>query len=47
MQNLKTVLHDRLSNRPDKPALFDVSELIDEAARKIERLEVAPPKARL
>jgi DNA-binding PadR family transcriptional regulator len=41
MQNLKTVLGDRLSNAPDKATLFGVAELLDEAARKIERLDAA------
>jgi DNA-binding PadR family transcriptional regulator len=45
LQNLKTVLHERLSNAHDKRALFEVAELLDEAAQKIERLELpAPPK---
>lgn len=44
MQNLKTVLHDRLSAGAGKQALFDVAEIIDEAAKKIERLEAAAPK---
>ena len=38
MQNLKTALQQRLADVPDKQLLFDVAELIDEAARKIERL---------
>jgi DNA-binding PadR family transcriptional regulator len=38
MSNLKAVLHQRLSNPPDKELLFAVADLIDEAARKIERL---------
>jgi DNA-binding PadR family transcriptional regulator len=38
MQNLKTALSQRLSNQPDKKVLFEVADLIDEAARKIERL---------
>ena len=37
MQNLKTALGQRLSNAPDKKILFAVADLIDEAARKIER----------
>jgi DNA-binding PadR family transcriptional regulator len=46
MQNLKTVLRERLGSSPDKPALFAIAELIDEAAKKIERLESPPtPKA--
>lgn len=44
MQNLRTVLHDRLSTHADKQALFEVAELLDEAARKIERLESLAPK---
>lgn len=38
MRNLKTVLEQRLSGAQDKQILFDVADLIDEAARKIERL---------
>ncbi len=38
MRNLKTVLEQRLSGPQDKQTLFDVADLIDEAARKIERL---------
>ena len=39
MQNLKAVLHQRLAAAgADKAVLFDVAELIDEAARRIERL---------
>lgn len=39
MQNLKTALHDRLSRAGvDKAVIFEVADLIDEAARKIERL---------
>ncbi len=38
MQNLKAVLQQRLAEVADKQLLFDVAELIDEAARKIERL---------
>jgi DNA-binding PadR family transcriptional regulator len=38
MQNLKAVLRQRLSGSQDKQTLFDVAELLDEAARKIERL---------
>src|SRR5208337_4235331 len=37
MQNLKTALGQRLSSEPDKKILFEVADLIDEAARKIER----------
>ena len=38
MTNLKTVLQQKLANQPDKQLLFSVADLIDEAARKIERL---------
>jgi len=38
MRNLKAVLEQRLSAAPDKETLFTVADLIDEAARKIERL---------
>jgi DNA-binding PadR family transcriptional regulator len=38
MQNLKAVLEQRLTGTPDKQTLFDAADLIDEAARKIERL---------
>ncbi len=38
MQNLKTVLEQRLTTPQDKQLLFDAADLIDEAARKIERL---------
>jgi len=38
MSNLKAVLRERLSGQPDKELLFSVADLIDEAARKIERL---------
>jgi len=38
MSNLKAVLHQRLSSQPEKTLLFSVADLIDEAARKIERL---------
>jgi len=38
MQNLKAVLQQRLSGTPGKQVPFDIAELIDEAARKIERL---------
>ncbi len=44
MQNLKTVLHDRLSGGVDKQALLAVAELIDDAAKKIERLEMSALK---
>jgi len=38
MQNLRASLRQRLSESQDKQLLFDVAELIDEVARKIERL---------
>ena len=38
MQNLETVLKQRLSGPQDKDVLFNVAELLDDAARKIERL---------
>ncbi|PZW37872.1 PadR family transcriptional regulator [Humitalea rosea] len=38
MQNLKTVLQQQLGEGRDKQMTLDVAELIDEAARKIERL---------
>ncbi|MHB8284929.1 MAG: PadR family transcriptional regulator [Caulobacteraceae bacterium] len=38
MQNLKTVLEQRLTAAAEKQILFDAADLIDEAARKIERL---------
>jgi DNA-binding PadR family transcriptional regulator len=38
MSNLKAVLHDRLSDRAEKDLLFSVADILDEAARKIERL---------
>lgn len=38
MGNLKAVLQQRLAGAPDKELLFQVADLIDEAARKIERL---------
>jgi DNA-binding PadR family transcriptional regulator len=38
MQNLKAVLEQRLSGPQDKTLAFDAADLIDEAARKIERL---------
>jgi DNA-binding PadR family transcriptional regulator len=38
MQNLKTALGQRLSSEADKKVLFEIADLIDEAARKIERL---------
>ena len=38
MQNLKAVLHQRLGTSTDRETIFQVAELIDDAARKIERL---------
>jgi DNA-binding PadR family transcriptional regulator len=38
MQNLRAVLEQRLRGTTDRQVLFDVAELIDEAARRIERL---------
>ncbi len=38
MANLRTVLEQRLSGGPEKETLFAVADLLDEAARKIERL---------
>jgi len=38
MHNLRAVLEQRLGGVADRQVLFDVAELIDEAARKIERL---------
>lgn len=38
MNNLKTALRQRLAGSTDKQLLFSVADLIDEAARKIERL---------
>jgi DNA-binding PadR family transcriptional regulator len=38
MSNLKAVLQQRLSSQPEKVLLFSVADIIDEAARKIERL---------
>ena len=38
MQNLKTVLEQRLQVAQDKQNIFEIVDLIDEAARKIERL---------
>ena len=38
MQNLAVVLDQRLAANQDKQALFDIADLIDETARKIERL---------
>ena len=38
MQNLKTVLHQRLSAATDRETLLRVADLIDDAAKNIERL---------
>ncbi len=38
MGNLRTALRQRLTDAADKKALFDVADILDEAARKIERL---------
>jgi DNA-binding PadR family transcriptional regulator len=38
MTNLKAVLQQQLANPDDKQLMFSVADLIDEAARKIERL---------
>jgi DNA-binding PadR family transcriptional regulator len=38
MQNLKSVLEQRLDGTAEKELLFAAAELIDEAARRIERL---------
>ena len=38
MANLRTVIEQRLSGGPEKETLFAVADLLDEAARKIERL---------
>jgi len=38
MANLRTALQQRVANAADKELLFAVADLIDEAARKIERL---------
>ncbi len=38
MSNLKAVLQQRLAGQNDKQTLFSVADLIDEAARKIERM---------
>lgn len=38
IQNLRTVLHQRLSGAPDKQVLFDAADILDDAARRIERL---------
>ena len=38
MQNLKAALGQRLSGAPDRELMFKVADVIDEAARTIERL---------
>ncbi len=38
MSNLRAVLHQRLFGQAERELLFSVADLIDEAARKIERL---------
>jgi DNA-binding PadR family transcriptional regulator len=38
MQNLSVVLEQRLGAAQEKQALFDIADLIDETARKIERM---------
>jgi DNA-binding PadR family transcriptional regulator len=38
MQNLSVVLDQRLATPLEKQALFDIADLIDEVARKIERM---------
>ncbi|MCI4680323.1 PadR family transcriptional regulator [Rhodoblastus acidophilus] len=38
MNNLRTALQQRLAEAADKKLLFEVADIIDEAARKIERL---------
>lgn len=38
MQNLAVVLDQRLATTQDKQALFDIADMIDETARKIERM---------
>lgn len=38
MSNLKAALHLRFSGQPDKELLFSVADILDEAARKIERV---------
>jgi len=39
MQNLSAVLKQSMLSTKDKQALFDIADLIDEAAKKIERLQ--------
>ncbi len=38
MGNLRTALHQRLAEAADRKMLFEVADILDEAARKIERL---------
>ncbi len=38
MQNLKAAMAQRLAGEPEKRILFDTADILDEAARKIERL---------
>ncbi len=38
MGNLRAALHQRLADAIDRKALFEVADILDEAARKIERL---------
>lgn len=38
ISNLRAVLHQKLAKDPGKDVLFSVADIIDEAARKIERL---------
>jgi hypothetical protein len=38
MQNLKSALFDKLANEVSRETVLDIAALIDEAARKIERL---------
>jgi DNA-binding PadR family transcriptional regulator len=38
MTNLKTALQQRVAGKPEKELLFSIADIIDEAARKIERL---------
>jgi DNA-binding PadR family transcriptional regulator len=38
VQNLRAVLHHRLNGRNDKETAFSIADILDDAARKIERL---------
>jgi DNA-binding PadR family transcriptional regulator len=38
ISNLRTALHQRLADAGDRKVLFEVADILDEAARKIERL---------